>query len=582
MLGVSGFAPTGTVSYLFFTNATCSGSPAPQTVTLSGGLVPHSPSTANLGAGTYSYDATYSGDANYGPSPVSGCETFTVSLAPSSATTTVFDAASNAAWTGGEATGAAAYDTATVLGVSGFAPTGTVTYSSFSNGTCTDPPTSTQTVTLSGGLVPKFIIDRALAAGTYSYDATYSGDANYGPSPVSGCETFTVKKAAPTTTTTVFDAASNATWTGGEATGAAAYDTATVLGVSGFAPTGTVSYLFFTNATCSGSPAPQTVTLSGGLVPHSPSTANLGAGTYSYDATYSGDANYGPSPVSGCETFTVKKAAPTTSTTVFDAASNTGPGRAARRTGAAAYDTATVLGVSGFAPTGTVSYLFFTNATCSGSPAPQTVTLSGGLVPNSSSTGALAAGTYSYDATYSGDANYGPSPVSGCETFTVKKAAPTTSTTVFDAATNLPWSGSELTLSSAYDTSTMASNNGIHPTGSVTYYLYNNGTCTASATTSNTVDLSGGVVPRSSSTGQLLVGSYSFDVSYTGDFEFQLLAGGLERTAPLTVAQAQASAPSITNLPSGGTFGGGFRLREHRRQRHKVRHIEYFVRLHCE
>ena len=43
------------------------------------------------------------------------------------------------------------------------------------------------------------------------------------------------------------------TWNGTEVTGATAYDTAAVRpAVADFAPTGTVTYNFFTNSTCAG------------------------------------------------------------------------------------------------------------------------------------------------------------------------------------------------------------------------------------------------------------------------------------------------------------------------------------------
>jgi len=69
-------------------------------------------------------------------------------------TTTVDDASTNRAWTtGGETTGASAYDTATLPQASP-PPTGTVTYNFFTNGTCTNPVATTSTVTLSNGAAP--------------------------------------------------------------------------------------------------------------------------------------------------------------------------------------------------------------------------------------------------------------------------------------------------------------------------------------------------------------------------------------------------------------------------------------------
>ncbi len=244
-------------------------------------------------------------------------------------------------------------------------------------------------------------------------------------------------------------------------------------------------------------------------------------------------------------------------TTVFDAATNAA-WTGGEVTGAAAYDTASVSGVSGFTPTGTVSYSYFANGTCSSTAtSTQTVTLSGGIVPHSPSTASLGAGTYYFDATYSGDVNYSVSAPSGCESFTVNKGTPPTSTTVFDANTNGPWSGNEVTGAAAYDTSTLTPTNGINPTGTVTYSFFSNGTCTAPPTTTpQTVTLSSGAAPPSSVTPQLIPGNYSFQVSYGGDANYNnVLAGSCEH---FTVAQAHSNPPAITNVPSAAVFGGGF------------------------
>ncbi len=59
------------------------------------------------------------------------------------------------------------------------------------------------------------------------------------------------------------------------------------------------------------------------------------------------------------------------------------------------------------------------------------MTLSGGLVPNSSETAALAAGSYSYQAVYSGDGNYTGS-TGACEPFKIAQAGSATATVVKD------------------------------------------------------------------------------------------------------------------------------------------------------
>jgi hypothetical protein len=111
------------------------------------------------------------------------------SFAP--AATTVDDAASNSPWGGTETTGASAYDTATVSGVNGAVPTGTVTYSFFTNGSCSETAASTDQVALSNGDVPDSSATGPLAAGSYSFQAAYSGDGTYQPL-ASSCEPFTV------------------------------------------------------------------------------------------------------------------------------------------------------------------------------------------------------------------------------------------------------------------------------------------------------------------------------------------------------------------------------------------------------
>jgi hypothetical protein len=68
--------------------------------------------------------------------------------------------------------GAFAHDTSTVSWMVGFTPTRGVNYSSSTNGACTAPTSSTQTVT---------------AAGSFSFQASYGGDGNYSTS-TSSCE----------------------------------------------------------------------------------------------------------------------------------------------------------------------------------------------------------------------------------------------------------------------------------------------------------------------------------------------------------------------------------------------------------
>ena len=124
------------------------------------------------------------------------------STPPASTTTStpVFDAATKSAWTGTEVTGAAAFDTDAVstatATTTSAAPTGTVTYQLFNNGTCALPAAQSQSVTLSAGKVPNSATSAPLAAGTYSYLAAYSGDSGHAAA-AGTCAPFSVGRAKP-------------------------------------------------------------------------------------------------------------------------------------------------------------------------------------------------------------------------------------------------------------------------------------------------------------------------------------------------------------------------------------------------
>src|SRR5947209_6102012 len=79
--------------------------------------------------------------------------------------------------------------------------------------------------------------------------------------------------------------------------------------------------------------------------------------------------------------------------------------------GSSVHDTAALSGQVGsfsFNSTATVTYAFFMIIGASGTPLISTLSLHDALpiFPDSSATGALAAGDYSYQATYNGNSNY--------------------------------------------------------------------------------------------------------------------------------------------------------------------------------
>ena len=233
--------------------------------------------------------------------------------------------------------------------------------------------------------------------------------------------------ATTVTTTTVQSGGKTVT---AVALGSSVTDQATVSGTGAGTPTGTVTFTLFSNSTCSGTGgAAGKGTLASGVA-NSSSQGPLTAGAYSFEATYSGDSNY-QSSVGGCEPFTVNQAVSQTVTTVQSG----GQTVTAVSVGSSVTDQATVSGTGAGTPTGTVTFTFYSNGTCSGTGSPAgTGTLASG-VATSSSEGSLTAGSYSFEASYGGDANY-LSSTGSCEPLTVN--APVLSITKTADATSVP------------------------------------------------------------------------------------------------------------------------------------------------
>jgi hypothetical protein len=218
---------------------------------------------------------------------------------PSTISTAVFDAAKNAAWAGTEVAPGSAYDTSTVTA----GATGTVSYSFFSNGTCAGNGTDAGTVAMS----THSSTESRLAAGSYSFRASYNGDGSHTGS-TGACESFNVAASTTTTgpietsiTTVLFNAATNATLVGGNlGAGGSVYDTSTVTAGA----TGTVSYTFYSNATCHGTSTAAGTDLA--VSTKSTTEGPLTPGSYSFKAVYtSDDTALFTGSTSACETLTV-------------------------------------------------------------------------------------------------------------------------------------------------------------------------------------------------------------------------------------------------------------------------------------
>jgi len=191
------------------------------------------------------------------------------------------------------------HDSATLSGASSDA-SGTVTYSVYTDTACTLNKQDAGTVNVSNGSVPDSNPITFTNAGTFYWQAVYSGDTNNNAAS-SACTSETlVVNPNPTTIKTGPTLVPN--------------DSATISGATSNAG-GTVLFQLFspTDATCSGAPAlQQSVNVNGnGTYSTSNTTSVSDLGTWRWQVTYSGDANnVGSTSACGVESFTLSNSNP--------------------------------------------------------------------------------------------------------------------------------------------------------------------------------------------------------------------------------------------------------------------------------
>ena len=299
--------------------------------------------------------------------------------------------------------GTTVHDTAIISYGSG-AFTGTVTYSFFTGSTCGGTATIVGSpVAVINGIVQNSASQTFDTAGSFSWSAVYSGDTNNNPT-TGPCEPLTVNKSSPIITTTL---SANLITVGGSITDSAVLS-------SSFQAGGTVSYLFFTGSTCTGTGTQvgNPVAVTNGAVPNSTSQTFNSAGNFSWNAVYSGDSNNNGS-TSTCEPLTVNRTSGVIVTTTLSTNNIT--------FGGSVSDSAILTGVTPNAG-GTVTYNIFPGSACAGvatnvgSPLPVT----NGVVPNSGSRTFNSPGSFSWNAAYSGDPNNNAA-TSLCEQLTVNQ-----------------------------------------------------------------------------------------------------------------------------------------------------------------
>ena len=451
--------------------------------------------------------------------------------------------------------GAATHDTSTFTGLVNSTGTGTVTYSYYTDNTCTANAVTVNTVTVpTSGTVPNSSTVTFNSAGTYYWQAVYSGDANNNaassPCTAGSNEQLTVNKTSPTISTAL--SATNITL------GATAYDTSTLSGVVNSSGIAGITYSYYTNNTCTANAVTvNTVTVStSGTVPNSSTVTFNNAGTYFWQAVYSGDANNNaassPCTAGSNEQLTVNKTSPTISTAL--SATNI-------TLGATAYDTSTLSGLVNSTGTGTVTYSYYTNNTCTANAVTvNAVTVpTSGTVPNSSTVTFNSAGTFFWRAVYSGDANNNaassPCTAGSNEQLTVAKASPTVTAT--GPATN----PAGTTIATSAISSVLASSSGPNAAGTITFKVFGpQAAAPTTCTTGGTVVGAGTTVAGNATYNPTAgftpttVGNYWWYASYGGDANNNTATSTCGAAMSETVVAK--SSPTVTATgPASGTAG---------------------------
>jgi hypothetical protein len=178
-------------------------------------------------------------------------------------------------------------------------PTGTVTYTTFANQSCTGTPTVQSGVGLVNGMASSSA--NTVTNAGLSYIINYNGDGANLPS-VSSCTVVTPTSAAVTVTNALSASSVN--------TGSSVTSHATLSNNTSVA-TGTVAYHLYTDNACTlATTSPASVTVVNGVVPTSAAVTFNQAGTYYWQAVYSGD-NANAAATSSCTGSILTVAAPT-------------------------------------------------------------------------------------------------------------------------------------------------------------------------------------------------------------------------------------------------------------------------------
>lgn len=563
---------TGTSTHGHTYTWACSGNATEQTFTCTIALAgAFADGNTTEGAGVFNLAPSYSGDVNYAGSTTAIEPGLYITVAASTATSSVTPTGGGTSQTYGTSTtvtpttvtvacsgcnagrldGGTSSTTAAALFVYGSAATGAVANAGqvgtsaeyILNGACnnkTSCPFTGASWTSSANIAPG------------SYTITYYYTGNGGTSgdtvaPATGSYTYTVNKFGPTLSAITANPTSVGT---GSSTAVTLSDTFTIPTV-GVLPSGTVNFTLNSvayPATCVYTTTAGSLTCSA-TVPAA-TVAALAAGSYTISSSFAGDNYYSAVTTGGTGTFSVKSATtatmvtPTATTPTTQAFGNLSAFTVTGQLAWTGTPAPTKADVS-FVVTGGVAGA----ATCTGTTSPYTCTAT--FTPTSTD----AVGNYNINLSFSGDGSYTASTSTQAGNYVVSKGTittiqmttsafvtpPTVTTQTFGTTTAFPVYA---TLSPVGATGVTAAN--------VTFSTSTAGIGTFGATSCTVV--SG--VDRCSATftpnGTAAVGSYNINASFSGDSNYNSAGPSTNGVGNYVVTKAT---PTVTLSNVTATYG---------------------------
>jgi hypothetical protein len=380
----SGFEAGGQLVFRAYgpEDATCSTTPKYEASVAVDGNGSYSPAGFSPAAGLYRWTAEYAGDENNGPATLP-CGAPNQTSTVSKALPSLIGVATSAVVVGSPIT-----DGVTLS--SGFEAGGQLLFRAYgpADATCATTPQYEATVPVDGnGLYSP--AGFSPAAGLYRWTVSYTGDANNEAASLP-CGSEDQASAVGTITATLSASAANAT-VGNPVTAVASIR-------DGAIPTGQITFKAFSpdDTNCSGAAAfSSTVDVSGDGSYRSAAFVPSRVGTFRWTVSYSGDPNHAPvSAGCGDATTSVSPASPSIASDVTQRL----------MVGTSFRVTATLQG--GFIPGGTITFEIYrrVGAGCAKPVVVGAVPVTGNGPIDSGPLVARQPGTYSFGASYSGDA----------------------------------------------------------------------------------------------------------------------------------------------------------------------------------